>query len=124
MESGSIPDNNITASSEKNGNTAAENGRLNYASESSWCAGTSDSNPYLQIDLQTVHIICAVSTQGNAQADQWVKTYKLQLSTNGSTWTEYKEGGQVKVQCCIESKAMFLCYERMPMGIDSAMDGP
>ena len=99
MESGSIPDNNITASSEKNANTAAKNGRLN--SGSSWCAETSDSNPYLQIDLQTLHIICAVSTQGNSQADQWVKTYKLNFSTNGLTWTDYKEGGQVKVKCYI-----------------------
>ena len=95
MESGLIPDSNITASSEKNANTA-ENGRLN--SGSSWCAGTSDSAPYLQIDLQTLHVICAVSTQGNSQADQWVKTYKLQLSIDGSTWTDYKEGGEVKVR--------------------------
>ena len=118
MESGSIPDSNIAASSENNANTAAKNGRLNYTSGSSWCAGTSDSNPYLQIDLQTLHIICAVSTQGNSQANQWVKTYKLQLSTYGSTWTNYKEGGQVKVKSyylitnvvyCIENKkkAMF-----------------
>ncbi|RMX39562.1 hypothetical protein pdam_00006105 [Pocillopora damicornis] len=34
---------------------------------------------------------------GNSQADQWVKTYKLQLSTDGTTWTDYKEGGQIKV---------------------------
>ena len=100
MESGSIPDNNITASSEKNANTTAKNGRLNSGS-SSWCAETSDSNPYLQIDLQTLHIICAVSTQGNSQADQWVRTYKLTFSTTGSTWTDYKEGGQVKVKCHI-----------------------
>ena len=95
MESRSIPDNDITAST-VSASTAAKNGRLN--SPSSWCAGTSDSNPYLQIDLQTLHIICAVSTQGNSKADQWVKTYKLKLSTDGSTWTDYKEGGQFKVR--------------------------
>ena len=108
MKSGLIPDGNITASTEKNASTAAENGRLNSAS--SWCAETNDSNPYLQIDLQTLHVICAVSTQGNSQADEWVKTYKLKLSTDGSTWTDYKEGGQVKVKSCyivqcIENKA-------------------
>ena len=97
MESGSIPDSKITASSEKNASTAANNGRLNYTSGPSWCAATSDSNPYLQIDLQTLHIICAVSTQGNSQADQWVKTYTLQSSIDGSTWTDYTELGQVKV---------------------------
>ena len=97
MESGSIPDSNIAASSENNANTAAKNGRLNYTSGSSWCAGTSDSNSYLQIDLQTLHIICAVSTQGNSQVDQWVKTYTLKLSKDGSSWTGYKEDGLVKV---------------------------
>ena len=97
MESGSIPDSKITASSEQSANTPAKNGRLNFTSGSSWCAGTSDTNPYLQIDLQTLHIICAVSTQGNSQADQWVKNYTLNISTDGSGWTDYKEIGRVKV---------------------------
>ena len=97
MEDGEIPSDRVTASSEQSVNTPAKNGRLKYTSRSSWCAGTGDTNPYLQIDLQTIHIICAVSTQGNSKADQWVKDYKLQLSTDGTCWRDYKEGGQVKV---------------------------
>ena len=98
MGSRTIPDGKITASSVQSVSTPAKNGRLNFTSGSSWCAGTSDTNPYLQIDLQTLHIICAVSTQGNSKEDQWVKTYTLQLSTDGITWTNYTElGGQVKV---------------------------
>ncbi|XP_022808475.1 receptor-type tyrosine-protein phosphatase F-like [Stylophora pistillata] len=97
MGRGAIPNSNITASSIQSASTPAKHGRLNYASGSSWCAKTSERNPYLQIDLQTLHIVCAVSTQGNSQADQWVKTYKLQLSTDGTNWTDYKELGQVKV---------------------------
>ena len=97
MSSGTIPNSNITASSEQSASTPAKNGRLNYTSGSSWCARTSDTNPYLQIDLQTLYIICAVSTQGNSQADQRVKNFTLQLSTDGTTWTDYKEGGQIKV---------------------------
>ena len=98
LENERISGGNITASSAKNASTPAKNGRLNYTLGSSWCAGTSDTNPYLQIDLQTLHIICAVSTQGNSQADQWVKNYTLQLSANGITWTDYMEfSGQVKV---------------------------
>ncbi|PFX11579.1 Neuropilin-1 [Stylophora pistillata] len=95
--SGTIQDGHITASSIYDASTPAKNGRLNYTSGSSWCAGMSDTTPYLQIDLQTLHVICAVSTQGNSQADQWVKKYMLRLSTNGTTWTDYKEGGKVKV---------------------------
>ncbi|PFX30100.1 Receptor-type tyrosine-protein phosphatase F [Stylophora pistillata] len=97
MRSGTIPDSNMTASSVQSASTLAKNGRLNYTSGSSWCARTSDSNPYLQINLQTLHIICAVSTKGNSQADQWVKNYTLQFSMNGTTWTDYKKGGQIKV---------------------------
>ena len=97
MGSGTIPNSDITASSEQSASTPAKNGRLNYTSGSSWCAQTSDTNPYLQIDLQTLYIICAVSTQGNSPADQWVKNFTLQLSTDGTTWTDYKEGGQIKV---------------------------
>ena len=115
MENGTILDSGITASSEESPSTPARNGRLNYTSGSSWCANASDSNSYLQIDLQTLHIICAVSTQGNSQADQWVKTYNLKLSTDGSTWTNYKEGEQVKVKSCyivhcIGNKANFVFY--------------
>ena len=98
MESGSIPDSNITASSTLNPATPAKNGRLNLAAGSSWCAATNDSNPYLEIDLQTLHFICAVSTQGNSQAHEWVETYTLQTSTDGTTWTDYTDdAGQVKV---------------------------
>ena len=97
MQSDSIPDDSITASSELNVSTSAKNGRLNYTAGSSWCASTNDSNPYLQIDLRTLHIICAVSTQGNSQADDWVKTYTLQSSRDGKTWTDYEKHGQVKV---------------------------
>ena len=74
MGSGTIPDSNINASSVQSVSTLAKNGRLNYTSGSSWCAGASDTNPYLQIDLQTLHIICAVSTQGIKQIIGWRPT--------------------------------------------------
>ena len=99
MEHKRISDGNITASSVQNANTPAKNGRLNYTSGSSWCAGPSDTNPYLQIGLQTLYIICAVSTQGNSQADHWVKNYILQFSNDGTTWMFYRENGQIKVPC-------------------------
>ena len=99
MENEKISDGNITVSSVQNASTPAKNGRLNYTSGSSWCARPSDTNPYLQIDLQALYIICAVSTQGNSQADQWVKNYTLQFSNDGTTWMVYREGGQIKVTC-------------------------
>ena len=100
MESKAILDSQISASSELNGSTPANHSRLKYTAGIAWCALTSDSSPYLQIDLRTLHIICAVSTQGNAKSTDWVKTFIIQTSTDGTTWTDYKDFGQVKVSCC------------------------
>ena len=98
LAEGYVLDSQLTASSELNASTPARNGRLNYTAGSSWCASTTDSYPYLQIDLQTLYIICAVSTQGNSQGDQWVETYTLQSSTDGTAWTDYKEHGQSNIR--------------------------
>ena len=92
-----ILDASITSSSQLNANTPAKNARLNYTEGSSWCAAANDSKPYLQIELDRLYIICAVSTQGNSQGDQWVKTYTLQSSKDGTIWTDYQEAGIVKV---------------------------
>ncbi|KAK3754635.1 hypothetical protein QZH41_014922, partial [Actinostola sp. cb2023] len=51
MQSQAIPDNRISASSSQQPAIAA---RLQSAS--SWCASSSDSNPYLQIDLESDHV--------------------------------------------------------------------
>ena len=97
MSNGYILDRDITSSSIQNASTPAKNARLNYNGGSSWCAAAKDSKPYLQVELEMLYIICAVSTQGNAQGDQWVKEYSLQLSKDGTTWTDYQEAGAVKV---------------------------
>ena len=97
MASGYILDTDITSSSVQNASTPAKNARLNYIKGSSWCAEANDSKPYLQVELERLFIICAVSTQGNSHGDQWVKTYKLQLSTDGVTWKDYTETGIVRV---------------------------
>ena len=87
----------MSASSERNNITAAKNGRLNYTAGPSWCASLSDSTPYIQVDLGSVYIICAVATQGNSRADQWVRTYQVQYSANRSNWLIYQERGQNRV---------------------------
>ncbi|XP_067028441.1 uncharacterized protein [Acropora muricata] len=97
MANGDIPASKITASSKLNPETPAKNGRLNYAAGPSWCAQTNDNNPYLQIDLQSLHVICAVSTQGNSKADEWVETYSIQTSTDGVHWTDYDDDGHPKI---------------------------
>ena len=89
MENGLIPDERITASSAFS-YLPASFGRLNDV-RGSWCAYHGNYE-YLQIDLQSLHVICAVSTQASG-----VKKYTLQLSIDSKTWTDYKENGLLKV---------------------------
>ena len=95
MENGLIPDERITASGAIPGYPASF-GRLNDV-RGSWCALWDNANKYLQIDLQSLHVICAVSTQGNPVGYWWVEKYTLESSIDNKTWADYKENGLVKV---------------------------
>ena len=101
MENGLIPDERITSSSAYLGNLGNPDsfGRLNDV-RGSWCALMDNASEYLQVDLQSLHVICAVSTQGDGDTyyyPYFVKKYTLQLSIDNKTWTDYKENGRVKV---------------------------
>ena len=96
MENGLIPNERITASSAYL-DTPGSFGRLNDV-RGSWCTYYG-YNEYLQIDLQSLHVICAVSTQGNGNKyyPYFVKKYTLQSSIDNIRWTNYTENGLVKV---------------------------
>lgn len=91
MESGLIPDDRIFASSELPVYRAIY-GRLNHP-KGPWCPAEFGDLPYLQIDLQTLHVICAVSVQAS------LDNFTLQSSRDGKTWTNYTENGRIKVGC-------------------------
>ncbi|KAK3744972.1 hypothetical protein QZH41_008497, partial [Actinostola sp. cb2023] len=91
-----IPDNSMTSSSNYNTSTPPSNGRLGYTAGSSWCSAPSDPSPYLQIKLGSSYIICGVATQGDHKTHQWVQTYHIQKSIDGSTFTDYKQNNLVK----------------------------
>jgi len=47
-----------------------------------------------QVDLGSLHLLCAVATQGNPEGNgDYVKRYKLQHSSDGVTWAVYEENG-------------------------------
>ena len=92
-----IPDGRLTSSSNFNSSTPAENARLGLPGLP-WCAAEGASSPYLQVNLGSLRAVCAIATQGDSHTDQWVGTYQLQTSTNGTTWTHYSEGGQTRVR--------------------------
>lgn len=62
-----------------------------------WCTKTNQIKAdYLEVDMGAVHSVCAVATQG-PRNEVWVKSYKLQLSTDGVTWNFYDENNVEKV---------------------------
>ena len=94
-----IPDADMSASTSYNSKHLPLGGRLNFqlqvnsAGETTqigaWAAKNIDQNQYLQIKFGQIFQISGVATQGRADSAQWVKSYKLEYSTDGTTWTYY-----------------------------------
>ena len=90
MESGVIPDSQITASSVNNNNYSPARARLNNLG---WTAALNDLKPWLQIDLGSYKIVTRVSTRGSSQSvrGSWVTSYRLQYSDEGLIFQFYQE---------------------------------
>ena len=98
MENNRISDDQISASSERNGSRKANQGRLHTAGggkRRAWSAETTDKNPWLQIDLGGLYAtVTAVATQGRHSRDEWVTKYMLQYSNEALNFQHYREPGQ------------------------------
>ncbi|CAH1251741.1 MFGE8 [Branchiostoma lanceolatum] len=94
MESGEIPDASITASTSLAGNEASE-GRLKGSGY--WAPDSADTEKWLQADLGEMKVVTGVITQGGGTDDKWVKSFKLQHSTDETSWTTYADSGSEKV---------------------------
>ena len=90
MDSGVIPDSQITASSVNNNNNSPAQARLNNFG---WTAALNDLKSWLQIDLGTYKIVTRVATRGSSQSvrGSWVTSYRLQYSDDGFIFHFYQE---------------------------------
>ncbi|XP_033105774.1 uncharacterized protein LOC117108037 [Anneissia japonica] len=85
MEDGHIDGNRITASSNAGEEFVPSAGRLN--GNGAWCAGTDDTDQYLQIHLPYLGTIAGLVIQGRATNPAWVESYEVQYSRDGRNWT-------------------------------------
>ena len=54
-----------------------------------YIARQSDENQWIQADLRTSHVIASVTTQGRlGQHAQWVTSYYVSYSQDGTDWTD------------------------------------
>ncbi|XP_035673302.1 EGF-like repeat and discoidin I-like domain-containing protein 3 [Branchiostoma floridae] len=100
MESGAIPDGHITAST-THPDCATSKARPHSREESltsqggwagAWCAAHPlNTNQWLQVDVGAETTVAGVITQGRSgdTHQQWVTSYKLRFSRDGSTWSTY-----------------------------------
>lgn len=66
---------------------------------SNWSAGSNDTNQWLRIDLGGPARIAAIGTAGrrNGRYQQWVTSYKVSYSKDGTNWTFYPANDDPKV---------------------------
>ena len=91
-----IPDDKMTASS-THPDDLPHLGRVDETRHHGvWCTEQNQiDGDYLQVDLGVVHSVCAVATQG-PRNELWVKSFKLQFSTDGAIWNFYHENTNQK----------------------------
>lgn len=95
VERGAIKDSRMTASSFYRAGLAPSKGRLN--SRDSWSSKRNDLNQWLQVDLGKDELTTAIATQGRGSQNQWVKTYSVSYSSDGTTFKPYTSSGKDKV---------------------------
>ncbi|KFQ94834.1 Neuropilin-2, partial [Nipponia nippon] len=96
MESGRISNMQITASSTySDGRWTPQQSRLN-SDDNGWTPNVDSNKEYLQVDLHFLTVLTAIATQGaisrETQNGYYVRTYKLEVSTNGEDWMMYRHG--------------------------------
>ncbi|EDO41038.1 predicted protein, partial [Nematostella vectensis] len=95
MKSKAITDSRITASSTLNSNHSPQRARLDTVLQDSlkgaWSAKTNDMGQWLQIDMGRATKVTRIVTQGRSDANQWVKSYKIQFSQQ-DLFHDYREG--------------------------------
>merc|ERR1712139_130001 len=67
-------------------------GRLD--SNQGWSARHNQAGQWWQMDLGNAQQVAGVVTQGRTQHEQYVKSYKVQTSQDGSSWS-YVDGGKI-----------------------------
>uniref|UniRef100_A0A8D0E4X3 Neuropilin n=1 Tax=Salvator merianae TaxID=96440 RepID=A0A8D0E4X3_SALMN len=101
MESGRISNEQITASSTySDGRWTPQQSRLN-SDDNGWTPNVDSNKEFLQVDLRFLTVLTAIATQGaisrETQNGYYVRSYKLEVSTNGEDWMIYRHGKNHKV---------------------------
>ena len=94
MESRKITDVQITASTVWDAAHGATNGRLNFKAgggkTGAWSALRNDVHQWLQVDLGAKTEVTGIQIQGRQDVDEWVTSFTISYSSNGTNYTLYQ----------------------------------
>ena len=85
MKDGTIPDDQMKASSENDDNHRAANARLD-SRKGGWSALYNDQDQWIQVALGKLQSVSGIILQGREDEDQWVTEYQVEYSTDGKAW--------------------------------------
>ena len=94
MESRKITDGQITASTVWNAAHGATNGRLNFKAgggkTGAWSSLRNDVHQWLQVNLGAKTEVTGIQIQGRQETGQWVTSFTISYSGNGTAYTPYQ----------------------------------
>ncbi|KAH0621670.1 hypothetical protein JD844_023227 [Phrynosoma platyrhinos] len=127
MESGRISNEQITASSTySDGRWTPQQSRLN-SDDNGWTPNLDSNKEFLQVDLRFLTVLTAIATQGaisrETQNGYYVRSYKLEVSTNGEDWMMYRHGKNHKVSVFFSAIIFYQCTRR-PVTADTDTSRP
>ncbi|XP_033751294.1 LOW QUALITY PROTEIN: uncharacterized protein LOC117335429 [Pecten maximus] len=106
VESGVILGTQMSASSSAD-LTSADRGRLNIAAlpleadqsslKGGWMSQTNDASQWIQVTMNETYQIQQVQLQGQEEEDNWVTTFSIGYSSDGSVWTTYTNASGTSV---------------------------
>ena len=129
MESGTIPDSKISASSEWNSNHGPTNARLNFQAGNgktgAWSAKTNDVNQWLKVDFDRPLRVTHIQTQGRQDCcNQWVTSYAVSYSHDNIHWQSYTHNGQQKVTAFGDSVIYIFTSKNAPHHVTFSTEKP
>ncbi|KXJ04232.1 Neuropilin-1 [Exaiptasia diaphana] len=118
MESGVIPDSNITASSNYGSGYAPAKARLNFVQDgaaAAWASASKSVGEWIQVDLGKLTNVTGIATQGNYE-NEWVTSYSLKYSVDGTAFTDYESGkkltGNTDINTVVKNDLLPSIYTR------------
>ena len=96
IERGSITNAQITASTQHDYQYRSYYARLNSKS-GSWIPTSLNAHQWLRVDLGKKTSVREIKTQGRYNSNQWVTSYRVSYSNDGSSFQTYKENNKDKV---------------------------